>query len=280
MSFPPNRADRVPGPQGLDAIESAETLLDVYEQDIIDLPGAGSYRDDKGLAASRISSMIGDLAAYAEHHRIDFYPASHARLGNSRPSRRYSEPVQSEDSWHVGAEVQVARWAQTSGKPTTPGYVSELHPGDAPECTVVFPGVPERRSRIQADHLRSADPFPIVATTRGPISSAASAEAAFVEAAANIRLANARRGTPTPRDLVNHACLAAGLAQWAGINAGRIEAVLAPEIEDAVRALTAPRESVVPAPLAANDVVPQTSITPPSAGPRRTAPSSRPGRTR
>ncbi|MFC4906939.1 hypothetical protein [Actinomadura gamaensis] len=229
-----------------DAVESAEILLDTYEQDVIDLPGSGSYRDDKTLAAARISSLIGDLAAYAEHHRIDFYPSSHARLTHSRPSRRYPETAPSEDGWQIGSEVRVRPGVPDVELPASPGYVSALHPGEAPECTVVFPGVPARQFRVQADHLCAADPFPIVSTTHGPVLGAARAEAAFVRAAAHIRLARDQGDRPTPQDLVNHACLAVGLAQWTGISAGRIEAVLTSRIEDAIRPFKASLRRAAP----------------------------------
>ena len=132
------------------------------------------------------------------------------------------------------------------------GVVRErfLDSGGVYQYMVHFPGRPSTVLASGSDLQPLLPPFPVIDTSRGPVSSLKTAEAKLIDVSARLRIQVSRGRMPDKDDFADQAALAAGLAKVCELPPAQLLDQLNPRIDKKVRLIERKNASV----LAANDI--------------------------
>ncbi|MFA1551742.1 hypothetical protein [Actinomadura chokoriensis] len=209
-----------------DPDEAVAAALDAYQQQLLpdDVP---SHRADPALAEPLITSLIEQLARYADRLGLDvqdtFAELHQQHLDRGGPDH---DPVY---SFRLGAEVQFRQGRTATGAtprfPLWRGFVDALatSPYGEAHCAVRVPGVNESL-HVTASELEPADSLlPLPTRTAGVVSDARNAESTIVDIAARLKRAATNGLVADEQALADLAQLTIRLGQWSG---GQPEAIM------------------------------------------------------
>ncbi|MEU8346663.1 hypothetical protein AB0C74_33630 [Spirillospora sp. NPDC048832] len=199
--------------------EAVATALDAYQQQL--LPDeVHSHRADPTLAEPLITSLIEQLARYADRRDLDVHD-TFAELHQQHLDRggHDHDPVY---SFRLGAEVQFRQQRTATGaKPRHPlwrGFIDALvtSPYGEHQCTVRIPGVNEGL-HVTASELEPADSLlPLPTRTASVVTTARDAEATIVNIAVRLKRAANNGLVADEQALTDLAQLTIRLGQWSG----------------------------------------------------------------
>ncbi|GAA1875153.1 hypothetical protein [Actinomadura bangladeshensis] len=206
--------------------EAVAAALDAYQQHLLP-DDAPSHRADPTLAEPLITSLIEQLARYAEARDLDI----HDTLAELHQQRLDSGGPDHDPSYNfrLGAEVQFRQQRTATGaKPHYPlwrGFITALAtaPDGEPQCTVRVPGISEGL-HVTAFELEPADSLlPLPTRTAGVVCNARDAESTIIDIAVRLKRAAGNGLVPDEQALTDLAQLTMRLSTWSG---GRPDAIM------------------------------------------------------
>ncbi|NKZ03320.1 hypothetical protein [Actinomadura latina] len=206
--------------------EAVAATLDAYQHQL--LPDhVHSHRSDPTLAEPLITSLIEQLARYADGRALDVH-GTFAELHQQRLDRDGPDHDPSY-SFRLGTEVQFRQERTATGaKPRYPlwrGFLTALAtaPDGEPQCTVRIPGINEGL-HVSASELEPADSLlPLPTRTAGVVSDARDAESTIIDIAVRLKRAANNGLVPDEQALTDLAQLTLRLGAWSG---GRPDAIM------------------------------------------------------
>ncbi|WP_301176042.1 hypothetical protein [Actinomadura geliboluensis] len=223
-----------------DPDEAVATALDAYQQQLLPDDGA-SHRADPALAAPLITSLVEQLARYADRRDLDIHDTftelhqQHLDRGGHDHDPSYS--------FRLGAEVQFRQGRTATGAkthhPLWRGFITALAtaPDGEHQCTVRIPGINEGL-HVAASELEPADALlPLPTRTAGVVTHARDAESTIVDIAVRLKRAANNGLVPDEQALADLAQLTMRLSRWSG---GRPDAIMRHYYDRIMRAARKP----------------------------------------
>ncbi|MEV5574514.1 hypothetical protein AB0L06_31150 [Spirillospora sp. NPDC052269] len=232
----------------LAAAKSAQELLELYGEK----PDTLRLRELPG--EEEVSDLLTDLMHYCSLQGVDFdHALESARLAFADERAEEGRFARGACVELVGEAAEQAHRSALSARGVVAG-ISDAKDGQA-VYHVQGPGDVRERSYL-ATELRSAPQFGPVKTTEGDIRSPLDAEQAVIGSCAQLLQAEGLGRPPHADDARNLNALLNALVDWTQLPSDRLDALLAPKVESAYRALTRPGATSAwqnPARLAAAD---------------------------
>lgn len=195
-------------------VQNAEHALDAYQRHALNehLPSP----PDRRHADALIGALVGDLKHYADACGLDFAEI----LANARAA--YTAELSDQTRYAIGDEVRLITHPQRCGTITniTVQNGEQLH-------HVHVAGVPYTHAELAAD-IEPANPFPLVPTSLGVITTARQAEATLVEFAIRARHETGAGSDPTAKAACDR--LITALTWWSGTTHHELAKEISPRI--------------------------------------------------
>ncbi|HEU5023616.1 MAG TPA: hypothetical protein VFV01_01720 [Spirillospora sp.] len=237
-----------------DADDAVAAALDAFQRrvlpdDVLD------YRTDPSLAESLVSSLIVQLARYADRHGLDVHDTLEEL--HQRSLDRSGTETDPAHNFRLGAQVQFRRQEAAAGaepqEPPWRGFITAFReaPGGDARCTIRVPAIAES-VHAAASELEPADPLlPVATRTVGAVHHARDAEETLRVLAAWLK----RNADTVPvtyaEKLDDLGRLAEALASWSGgTTEGIVRPLLAGVSGTSQQADSAAAEGPEPAPVA------------------------------